>query len=305
MSYMYVLNGDATLSQLRQSRLRGGVVVCREMMSEGKVKNTKDPVEFFESRAKHLEFQYGIDKQTYYTNVVHELEKLKNSSSFDEIVLWFEADLFCQINLVFIIIYLKNNLDTLPPISIVDMPHHREVTDYPSLLEQRVLLQPADIQLAFDTWEAYCEDTPLALEKITRMEGGNLKYLPAALRAHLERFPDVESGLSSIEKFFLRKLSLGKYRNYDLYTAFWDELWIYGFGDFQLDLLIQRMQQAGVIENEAQMISITSLGQEVLNNEENYLDYLPLHHRWLGGVRLDKTPWRWDPSLQKIIKKEQ
>lgn len=304
MSFMYVLNGDATLSLLRQSKLRGGVVVCREMMSEGKVKLTKDPAVFFESRAKHLEFHYGIDKQTYYTNVVHELEKLKNSGSFDEIVLWFEADLFCQINLLFLIHYLKTNLDTLPPISLVDLPHHREAADFPKLLEQRVLLQPADIQLALDAWDAYCANTPLALETIAHMPAGNLKHLPAAIHAHLERFPNMENGLCAIEKFFLLKLSMAQYRKYDLYIAFWDELWIYGFGDFQLDLLLQRMQQAGVIEEDAQMVGITALGNEVLNNEENYLDYVPLQHRWLGGVNMGRSSWWWDPVKDRVVKKD-
>ncbi len=303
MSFMYVLNGDATLSLLRQSKLKGGVVVCREMMSEGKVKITKDAHAFFESRAKHLEFHYGIDKQTYFTNVVHELEKLKNSGSFDEVVLWFEADLFCQINLLFIIHYLKINLSTLPPISLVDLPHHREAADFPGLLEERVLLQPADIQHALDAWDAYCADTPQALETIGRMPAGNLKHLPAAIHAHLQRFPEVSSGMNALEKFFLQKLSLGRYRKYDLYIAFWDELWIYGFGDFQLDLLLLRMQRAGVIEEDAQMVGITSLGREVLANEQNYLDYVPLEHRWLGGVRMAKSSWWWDPVKGSIVKK--
>lgn len=304
MSFMYVLNGDATLSLLRQSRLRGGVVVCREMMSEGKVKVTKDMDTFFKSRAKHVEFHYGIDQQTYFTNVVHELEKLKSSGSFDEIVLWFEADLFCQINLLFIIHYLKTTLNTLPPVSLVDLPHHREAADFPRLLEERVLLQPEDIQHALDAWDAYCADTPLALETISHLPAGNLKHLPAAIHAHLQRFPNLENGLSAIEKFFLQKLSLAEYRGYDLYIAFWDELWIYGFGDFQLDLLMQRMQRAGVIEEDAQMIGITSLGREVLNNEENYLDYVPLEHRWLGGIRMSKSSWWWDPVKERIIKRE-
>lgn len=305
MSYVHVLNGDAILTLFQQSGVPGEVVVCREMMCEGKVKYTKDLPEFFESRAKHLEFHYGIDKQTYYTNVVQELEKLDVSgSATDEIVLWFEYDLFCQINMLFILHYLSSRLATLPPISLVDLHHHPDAADLPGIFEQRVRLQPDDLLWAADVWDAWCLSTPQVLETISKLSAGNLKHLPAAINAHLKRFPDVNTGLSTIENYFLLRLVLGSYRWYDLYMLFWDELEIYGFTNFQLDILIHRMVNAGVLEEQDQMLKITSLGREILEEEENYLDYVSLEHRWLGGVRLADTPWRWDPAIGALVEIE-
>ncbi|MCW3461811.1 hypothetical protein [Chitinophaga nivalis] len=301
MSYLHVLNGDAILALFQQSKVPGELVVCREMMCEGKVKHTNDPVVFFESRAKHLEFQYGIDKQTYYTNVVQELEKITTSGPWQEIVLWFEYDLFCQINQLFILHYITTRIKEHPPISIVDLPHQRSATDFPKLLEHRQLLSPEDLQLAADAWDAFCMDTPQALEMISKLPPGQLTHLPAAIHAHLQRFPHIESGLSTIENFFLQRIALGNYRRYDLYKTFWDELAIYGFGDFQLDIIIQRMDRAGIAEVDNQLIKITTLGREVLAKEENYLDYVSLEHRWLGGVRLAKSPWRWNPQLDSVV----
>lgn len=305
MSYVHVLNGDATLTLFRQSEVPGEVVVCREMMCEGKVKYTTDLTEFFESRAKHLEFQYGIDKQTYFTNVVQELEKLDLSgSSAEEIVLWFEYDLFCQINMLFILHYISSRLSTLPPISIADLPHHAQPADLPNIFEQRIRLQPDDLTWAADVWDAWCLSTPQVLETISKLSAGNLKYLPAAIHAHLKRFPDVNTGLSTIENYFLLRLVLGSYRWYDLYMLFWNELEIYGFTNFQLDILVNRMERAGVIEEHDQMLKITSLGREILEEEENYLDYVSLEHRWLGGVRLADTTWRWDPAIGALVEIE-
>ncbi|SEV97072.1 hypothetical protein [Chitinophaga arvensicola] len=302
MSYVHVLNGDAILPLFQQSGVPGEVVVCREMMCEGKVKYTNNLPEFFESRAKHLEFHYGIDKQTYYTNVVQELEKLDLSGSHaDEIVLWFEYDLFCQINMLFILHYLSSKLPALPTISLVDLHHHPDVSDFPKLFEQRVTLQPDDLQWAADVWDAWCLPTPQVLETISKLSAGNLKHLPAAITAHLKRFPDLNTGLSTIENYFLLRLVLGSYRWYDLYMLFWDELEIYGFTNFQLDILIHRMVNAGVLEEHDQMLKITSLGREILEEEENYLDYVSLEHRWLGGVRLATTAWRWDPDINGLV----
>jgi hypothetical protein len=305
MSYVHVLNGDATLTLFRQSEVPGEVVVCREMMCEGKVKYTADFAEFFESRAKHLEFQYGIDKQTYFTNVVQELEKLDFSgSSAEEIVLWFEYDLFCQVNMLFILHYISSRIPTIPPISIVDLPHHPPPEDLPKLFEQRVRLEPDDLVWAADVWDAWCLPTPQVLETISKLSAGNLRSLPAAIGAHLKRFPDVNTGLSAIENYFLLRLVLGSYRWYDLYMIFWNELEIYGFSNFQLDILVNRMVRAGVIEEHDQMLKITSLGKEILEEEENYLDYASLEHRWLGGVKLADTTWRWDPAINALVEIE-
>ncbi|WP_143310623.1 hypothetical protein [Chitinophaga vietnamensis] len=301
MSYLHVLNGDAIVALFKQSGLPGDYIVCREMLCEGKVKHTKDPSVFFESRAKHLEFQYGIDKQTYYSNVVQELEKLNSSGSWTEIILWFEYDLFCQINQLFMLHYIRQQLKPLPNISLVDLPHQRDANTLKSIFETRVILDSDDLQMATDAWDAYCLDTPLALETMAMMPGGKLPHLHAAIHAHLQRFPNTTNGLSAVELYLLQKLSLADYRWYDLYVLFWDEMKIYGFGDFQLDIYTLRMRRAGVIEQIDQMLKITALGREVLDNEENYIDYVSLEHRWLGGVRLQNSQWRWNTALKRIV----
>jgi len=312
MAYLHILNGDATLTSFRQSGVPGEVVICREMMCEGKVKATKDPTRFFESRAKHLEYQYGIDKQTYYTNVVQELEKLKTAGEYEEIILWFEFDLFCQINMLFVLYYLQSLTSPLPPVSMVAIDAHAEIPDFkgmgmlaprhfPPLFEQRALLGPEDLQLAAATWDAYCQPSPLDLEALSSSTSANLPFLGKAIKAHLKRLPAIDNGLNSIEHFFLQRLMLGKYRWYDLYAQFWKEMKIYGLGDFQLDIYIQRMRRAGVIEQNDQQLSITSLGMEVLENEENYIDYVSLQHRWLGGIRLINSPWRWDAAIKRVV----
>jgi hypothetical protein len=312
MGYLHILNGDATLTSFRQSSVPGEVVICREMMCEGKVKATQDTTAFFETRAKHLEYQYGIDKQTYYTNVVQELEKLKTAGTYEEIVLWFEFDLFCQINMLFVLHYLRTISDNLPPISLVAIDAHAEIPDFkgmgmlaprhfPPLFEQRKQLTPEDLQLAADVWAAYCQPAPLELEVLSNTSSANLPYLGKAMKAHLKRLPAVDNGLNNIETFFLQRLLLGNYRWYDLYAQFWKEMKIYGLGDFQLDIYLQRMRRAGIIEQEDQQLSITSLGKEVLANEENYIDYVSLQHRWLGGVRLLHSPWRWDRDIKRVV----
>ncbi|MCK7559530.1 hypothetical protein MKQ70_33015 [Chitinophaga sedimenti] len=52
MNYLHVLNGDATLEVFRKSGIPGDLVVCREMMCEGRVAPAPD-IDTFLQNAPH------------------------------------------------------------------------------------------------------------------------------------------------------------------------------------------------------------------------------------------------------------
>lgn len=312
MRYLHVLNGDATREVFDHSGIPGDKVVWREMLCEGKTPATRNMELFFEERAAYLQQQYGIDSTSYLRDLPETFQQLDAAAGYDEVVLWFEFDLFCQINLVFVLNYLRQSGMALPPLSIVQLDEHPDVPDFrgmgmlkpehlPPLFEKRTRLQPDDLQLAQQVWEAYSQETPQALEALSQRSSRNLPYLGKALQAHLQRLPAVANGLNAVEHFFLDRLTLGKLREQALYYQFWNEMKIYGFGDFQLDVYIQRLQRAGVVERENQLLSITSLGREVLAGEQNYLSFASQENVWLGGIPLAHTPWRWDGDEGIVI----
>ncbi len=312
MRCLHVLNGDATREVFDQSGISGEKTVWREMLCEGKTPATTDIQLFFEERAAYLQQQYGIDRDAYMRDLPETLRRLNEAASYDEIVLWFEFDLFCQVNLLFVLYYLDQLSVDLPPVSLVQLDHHADVPGFrgmgmlkpehlPPLMEQRVRLQPDDWQLALQAWEAYRHDDPQIVEMLSGRSPRNLVYLGKALTAHLQRLPGAANGLNAVEHFFLDRLTIGRLSEQALYYQFWNEMKIYGFGDFQLDVYIQRMQRAGVLERENNMVSITSLGKEVLAGEENYRSFASQENLWLGGIPLADTPWRWDADEGRVI----
>lgn len=309
---LHVLNGDATREIFEHSGIAGEVIVWREMLCEGKAPATQDLPGFFEERATHLQQVYGIDRKTYLDSIGEDYKRLGKAAAYEEIVLWFEFDLFCQVNMLFILYYLKKLNPTLPRVSIVQLDEHPDVPNFrglgmlrpenlPPLFEQRVYLQDEDWQLATEAWEAYRSEDPLQLEQLSYRYTERLPYLGPALQAHLKRLPGTENGLNAVEHFFLDRLALGKLRERDLYYQFWDELKIYGFGDFQLDIYTQRLQRAGVVQRNDEMLYLTGLGAEVLNSEENYLSFASQNNIWIGGIPLEHTPWRWDEEEGKVV----
>ncbi len=308
---LHILNGDATRSIFRHSGIGGDVIVWREMLCEGRTPATRDMPRFFEERAAFLQQAYGIDSVSYLSEAERDRQKLQNAAGYEEIVLWFEFDLFCQVNLVFVLFYLTQLSVQLPRISLVQLDRHPEVPNFrgmgmlqsrhlPPLFAARTHLQQEDIDLAREVWEAYSAGDPQALEMLSQRPGRGLPYLGKALQAHLKRLPNTANGLNAVEHFFLDRLALGKLRERDLYYQFWDELKIYGFGDFQLDVYLNRLQQAGVVKREDEMLGITELGEEVLKGETDYHAFASSRNLWLGGIPLESTPWRWDEDEGKV-----
>ncbi|MBL0745693.1 hypothetical protein [Chryseolinea lacunae] len=55
--------------------------------------------DFWRSRAQYM----GITKSEYHNSVVKEFKKIMNAPDHSEFNLWFEYDLFCQVNMWFVI----------------------------------------------------------------------------------------------------------------------------------------------------------------------------------------------------------
>jgi hypothetical protein len=93
---LHVLNGDATLRVFQQTRLPGDVLVWRDILVEG-------PAAPPAVRAPYLAERLGIDAQEYVAGRRQEAAALEGSADHDEVVLWFEQDLFCAVNLWFLL----------------------------------------------------------------------------------------------------------------------------------------------------------------------------------------------------------
>src|SRR5688572_5416160 len=93
-----ILNGDSLAYSFPEAKIEGEIVVVREALIEGKLSgdNLHD---FWQSRARYL----GITENEYNNSVVKEFEKIMNAPGTSEFNLWFEYDLFCQVNMWFVV----------------------------------------------------------------------------------------------------------------------------------------------------------------------------------------------------------
>ncbi len=108
-SEYHIFNGDQLLAQL-SPEITGTRIVIRECLMDGPV--AADTLhDFYKMRTRFLTAEYPIGTiEEYHKNVVTEFERIQNIPPNSAIYLWFEDDLFCQVNCWLVLALLQDQV---------------------------------------------------------------------------------------------------------------------------------------------------------------------------------------------------
>ena len=258
MKVLHILNGDATLHKFKKTGLPGDVIVWREVLSEGPVNHIATYHDFFYSRSKWIKETYNSELAEYNQKVIYEFNRLKSCPQYDEVIFWFEFDLYCQINLIFLLDFLnKRNLGATK-ISLICPGNHPNYSDFrgigqltpaelSELILEKVELHKPDLEFASLAWKTYAGGDKQEIEKLLHASFGNLDKLKPALQAHLDRFPDQETGLNTIDELLISITNSGITSRSEIYNEFWKTTAIYGMGDAQIDTCLKELISKNLI----------------------------------------------------------
>ncbi|MEM7105866.1 MAG: DUF1835 domain-containing protein [Bacteroidota bacterium] len=270
---LHILNGDGTAGGFHQSSLKKhDTLIWREMLCEGPVNELSTEKEFWDRRATFLA-EKGPESSSdiFLDKVLSEVNKLKHLKKYEEVVLWFEFDLFCQVNLIFILSKLhQSGVIESTRISLICPKDHPEIENFrglgqlsPAQLEalfpSRIQLTQQDLEIGNRAWDAYSAKDPELLIGLAIEDFGQLDCLHDALQLHFQRFPALESGLSLPERVILESLMTNHMSLKELLYAFWAKLPGYGFGDIQIIEIINHLVPQYVTKREKYVININGL----------------------------------------------
>ncbi|HEV7683761.1 MAG TPA: hypothetical protein VGO68_16655 [Pyrinomonadaceae bacterium] len=331
---LHVHNGDSAANVAKQSALPGEHFAFREALISGPTPAESKDDDWRLVRARHLAEAYGVDLKQARDDLRQQAEKLRTFREHEEVVLWFEHDLFCQLHLIYLLDWFGQQQLGETKLSLVCVgafPGREnfrglgELTpqEFASLFPARQPVTNAQLELATAAWQAYCSPDPTNIEMLLRSDTAALPFLKAALRAQLARFPATTNGLSSIENCALQLIHDGVSKFSDLFLSFGNKEPVYGLGDAQFWLALRRLSAArapllkiaGVKDEdlETQLLTpevvrnavfeVTPLGASTLNGDSDFvaLNGIDL---WLGGVHLygptDTRLWRWDATTESL-----
>ncbi|WP_179319897.1 DUF1835 domain-containing protein [Winogradskyella helgolandensis] len=302
---LHITNGNNLTDYLRDLDFKEDIVTWQEMLCEGPTIPAINSREFLKLRAKFLKDYYEIEVNT--REILSELSKLDDSDKYTEINLWFEYDLFCHINLLGVI-NLLHQKEIKKPLYLICSGRVEGEKRLKALNElnpkqlkahykDRIRLTKDDIDLAIALWRTYCGKDHNILKPYI-VKKSSFKYMSNCLRAHLERFPYQQSGLSVLEANILTIVKdnfiksknhlLGYCLNYQGY---------YGFGDIQFARIIDKLDL--FFQEDENGIILNRKGHEAILKQHNFAKEIN-NHMVYGGV--NRLSFQFNIKQNKLIK---
>ncbi len=247
----HILNGDSLAYSFPESGIEGDSIVVREGFIDGNLSgdNLHD---FWQSRADYI----GITENEYYNKVVTEFEKILNAPDNSEFNLWFEYDLFCQVNMWFVISMINNMRLNKKVYAVYTTYLDRTSKQFWNGYGQansgelsicfadRTPLDNADLQLGQNLWNAYKNGDNEELIRLAKNYSSAFPYLQEVAKAQFERFP--KDGTKGRPEKVIEDIVKNVSTDFQkVFREFWDRESIYGFGDTQLKLLYDKVIREG------------------------------------------------------------
>jgi hypothetical protein len=188
---LHVANGDHALGVLRAAALPGDVVAWSDVLDQGPLRGVPGTPEFREARAQWLSANGAGTPQQVQSHLDAWDSALLTAS--DETVLWFEADLTCQLALL-------HHLVLVDASAVVTQEPVVFQKEFAALLQQR---RRYDRSQARKAWDAVSAPDPRGIAALDL--SGLPPQMGPALRRLLEELPEMRSGLSRTERAILEE----------------------------------------------------------------------------------------------------
>jgi hypothetical protein len=271
---LHITNGDYAVEVLKQA-VQGEILPWRDVLHEGPVRAGLALDELSRERAAFIASCGWAPLEA----VAEDFRKRDAllQRAHDEVVLWFEHDLYDQLQLIQLLDWFAAHPH--PNLSLVCEAEYlgtMKPQRAGELFASRARVTEAQLAEGRAAWAAFTASDPLQLE---RVPCSHLRFLGAALRRHLEEFPWTSDGLSRIERAVLRSLPAAFPEIFQATRE--DPAYL---GDSVLASHLERMRREGLIDKDGEQWR--AMPQPERRREP----------RWLGGVHAtEDSPWRWDP----------
>ena len=304
---LHITNGTSLTNYLIKLDIvsASDIITWQETLCVGPTVEDITSEEFIKIREEFFESFYNITLRS--NEMSNELKKLDDVTGYTEIILWFEFDLFCHINMIAVISLLNQKRIHLPIYLVCsgrvegekDLKGLAELTpkQLQSHYEARIKLNVDDLALAKNIWRIYNgKDHNLLLPLIVRTS--SFEYLSTCLKAHIKRFPDTRSGISTLEYNILnliRENKITSRRHLVGYTLHYQGY--YGYGDLQLERVIDLLSL--FFDEDIDSLKLNRKGHLALEHQHNYQKEMNNTIYYGGICCLD---YKFDKQQNKLIK---
>ena len=320
-----ITNGDSAVGSLRDAGIEGAIVPWRDVLHEGPVDASLPLEELSKQRARFIASNDWADVARVSGEFLERDRAVQNLNGVAEVVLWFEHDLYDQLQLLQLLDHFGNGARGSAKLSLVLSDRYigpLGADDLRRLDAQRMPASAEQIALAKRAWSAFGSSDPTRIESLLDDSTAALPHLAPALTRHLEEFPSTVNGLSRSEREALTAISDGHVTPVAAFLDVAKKQESVFLGDSVFYSYLERLSgkenplvtwrdgspvfaasestARDFVERE---LKLTTLGDEVLAGRRDWQD-VNKRTRWLGGVEIrPPSQWRWDPKARRLVRR--
>jgi hypothetical protein len=317
---LHITNGDSTVAGLRGAGVAQAIVPWRDALHEGPVPDVPDD----ELRRIRSAFLAGHGARDIGTeSELAQRDRALEQQRGGEYVLWFEADLYDQLQIAQILARLREL--EVPPgrITLICIGEHLGIARFGGLGElsseqlgrlpgsAATTLTGAALDHAARSWAAFRAPDPSGLNTIAATRSRELRFLGEAFERLSREYPSTRDGLSLTERRILGAVADGAPTAGAAFVRSAAREARPFLGDTWCFEMIARLARAPapLLANEPAAaridrharLRLTAAGRRVLAGSD---DHVALNgvDRWIGGVHLSgrTVPWRWDEGTESV-----
>ncbi|WP_421723646.1 DUF1835 domain-containing protein [Bauldia sp.] len=317
MGTLIITNGDSAADLLAEAGRDGVILPWRDVLHEGPI--TAGPLaEQSRIRAAFLAERLNLNPDEVHSTFVERDTIIGDQRRYDTIELWFEHDLYDQLQVVQILSVLAgdNRTDRVTFVQADDFIATQRPDTVLRFAEKARPIDAADLQFGAALWADLAASTPRpTVSKLPEVPAG-FPFLGPALRRFLEELPG-KNGLSRTETTILTLIDQGIHEPIRVFpetlaaeeAAFMGDNTFFAIVDDLLGAPTPLITGVDRIVNVADQIdhlrssrlSLTEAGRAVLGGTADHVA-LDGVNRWWAGTRLEgRDVWRYDRDAAALV----
>jgi Domain of unknown function (DUF1835) len=322
-----ITNGDSAVGTLSEAGIAGKIIAWRDVLHEGPVDSSLTLNALSKQRARFISERGWGDFAHVSGDFAERDRVIQHLDYFDEVVLWFEDDLYDQLQLMQLVDFFSRGSPRRKNLALIQVDGYIPPLSAAKLKEldaARAPVTPEQYALAQKAWKAFGSDDPSGIARLLGENLSAIPYLAFALWRHLEEFPSVANGLSRSEREALTAVEEGHTNPVAAFLEVAKKQESIFLGDIVFYSYLERLSGkknplltwssgGAVISPTANYsrdfvrreLRVTPLGRDVLAGRKDWQN-INTESRWLGGVEIEPggKSWRWDPEERVLVRKK-
>ena len=208
-----ITNGDSAVGTLSEAGIAGKIIAWRDVLHEGPVDISLSLSALSKQRARFISERGWGDFAHVSGDFAERDRVIQHLDYFDEVVLWFEDDLYDQLQLIQLLDFFSRGSTRGKKLSLIQVDGYIPPLSAPKLKELDAARAPVtakQFDLAQRAWKAFGSDDPSDISRLLGENTTALPYLAGAFKRHLEEFPSTANGLSRSEREALTAIEEGQ-----------------------------------------------------------------------------------------------